>query len=94
MEDSSNLHRELLFAPTALVPLLVSKPNGIAHLSAPNAENLTIGPAHRRDFINANLLIAKVLNCVYESSWVCHELTVPSHDWFVKYISTEKTLLL
>ena len=73
VEDGSNLDRELLFATPALEPLLIGKPDDIPDLTAADAENFAIGPAHRRDFINANLLIAKVLNRVYESSWVCHE---------------------
>lgn len=51
--------------------------------------NLTIRPTHRRDFINANLLIAKVLNRVYESGRVCHKERIPNPVRLVKYIITE-----
>jgi hypothetical protein len=73
MEDGSDLDGELLFAASALPPLLIRQPEHIADLATGWAEDLAIGPAHRRDFINANLLITKVLNRVYESGWVCHE---------------------
>ena len=76
MEDGSHLHRELLFAAPALPPLLIGEPNQIASLTTPNAELLTIRPTHLSHFIDANLLIAKVLYCVYECGWVCHELTI------------------
>src|SRR5438067_9581491 len=93
MEDGSNFYAELLLASPALVPLLVSKPDEIADLTTTDTERLTIGPAHLRYLIDANLLIAKVLNGFYESSGVCHEQTIGSILWFVKYISTSIFLL-
>src|ERR1700722_4841062 len=88
MEDGSNLHRELLFAATALKTLLVGQPDEVIHLATANAELVTVRPAHCRYFINANLLFAEVLNCRYECGWICHNSTLQSHLWFVKYIST------
>jgi hypothetical protein len=73
MEDGSNLHRELLFASSALPPLLIRQPENVSDLAAARTGDFAIGPTHCRDFINANLLIAKVLNSVYESGWVCHK---------------------
>jgi hypothetical protein len=90
MEDGSNLHRELLFASPALETLLIGQPEQIADLAAPDAELLAIRPTHRRDFINANLLIAKVLNRVYESGWVCHDSNIPPWGKLVKYIITNR----
>jgi hypothetical protein len=90
MEDGSNLHRELFLASTALVTLLVGKPEGIADLAATHADDLTIRPTHRRDFINANLLIAKVLNRVYECLGVCHKERIATLVRLVKYIITHR----
>ena len=73
MEDRPYFDAELFLAPTALPTLLVRQPERVSDLAAVRAEDFSIRPAHRRDFINANLLIAKVLNRVYESGWVFHE---------------------
>ena len=71
-----------------LPTLLVRQPERIADLAAVRAEDFTIRPAHRRDFINANLLIAKVLNRVYESGGVFHDSNIPQWGKLVKYIIT------
>jgi hypothetical protein len=88
MEDGSNLDGELFLAAPALPPLLIGKPERIADFATARAEDFAIGPAHRRDFIDANLLIAKVLNRVYESDWVCHKQSIPHWGKLVKYIIT------
>src|SRR5580704_13521896 len=90
MEDGSDLDGELFLAPTALPPLLIRQPKDVSDLTAVGARDFAIRPAHRRDFINANLLIAKVLNRVYESGGVFHELNIPRWGKLVKYIITRK----
>jgi hypothetical protein len=94
MEYGSNFDGELLLASTAFEPFLVGKPDQIIDLTATDAELLTVRPTHLRYFINANLLIAEILNRVYESGWICHELTIPGYGWFVKYIITKSFGLL
>lgn len=84
MEDGSNLHRELLFASTALESLLIAKPDQVIDLAATNAELMTIRPTHLRDFINADLLIAKVFDCFYEGGRIGSNLH--NYGWFVKYV--------
>jgi hypothetical protein len=94
MEDRSNLDGELLFAAPTLPPLLIGKPEDVSDLATMGAEDLTIGPAHRRYFIDANLLIAKVLNRIYESGGVCHELNIPRWGKLGKYIITNRVGIL
>jgi hypothetical protein len=84
MEDSSNLDGELFLAAWALPPLLVGKPENITDLTSCCAVDFAIGPAHGRDFIDANLLIAKVLNRVYE----CGGYFMTPPPKLVKYIVT------
>ena len=88
MENCANLDGELLFAAPALPPLLIGKPKRIADFATVWAEYFAIRPAHRRDFINANLLIAKVLNSFYESGGVCHKQSITNPVRLVKYIIT------
>jgi len=93
-EDRSDLDAELFLAPTALPTLLICKPDGVADLAATHADDLTIGPAHCRDFINANLLIAKVLNRVYECLGVCHKERIATLVRLVKYIITNRVTII
>jgi hypothetical protein len=90
VEDGSDLDRELLLAAPALPTLLVGKPEDIANLPTCHAVDFAIGPAHGRDFINANLLIAKVLDRVYESGGVFHRQSIPPPPKLVKYIVTNR----
>jgi hypothetical protein len=78
VEDRSDLDAELLLASPALPPLLVGKPDSIADLPATRAGDLTVGPLHLCDRVDANLLIGKVLYCVYESGGICHYSTIPN----------------
>jgi len=72
--------------PRHFPPLLIRQPEHIADLATGWAEDLAIGPAHRRDFINANLLITKVLNRVYESGWYAMNEAYPTGVSYQVYI--------
>ncbi len=93
MEDRADLDGELFLASATLPTLLLRKPDALINQAASRAGYFTVRPAHLRDFVDANLLIAKVLDRIYECDWIFHYCTIMELFRLVKYITTSLFVL-